>query len=208
MEDLKIHNNRNQTDFEKLNNYQKLKKINYIDDYVKKERIEKNLETWEQSISKHFNLPFNKKIQDNILKIKPFRAIINSQTSINNEKIAYSIAKHFIGCGIPPSKITIVNIDDCYLSARGFGEQGEIKKKIFDESNKIIIIENVRDIKNTDIMDNVITFWDEMFNLLKKQKKLNLLLCFEVSNSNNWFPTKMNKKEKERFLKDLSFLII
>ena len=92
------------------------------------------------------------------------------------------------------SKVCIVNLEDCYLSVRGFGEQGKIKDKIFSNDNELIIIEGVREMRQTDIKDNISSFWDEFWAYCAKNKKLNVLLLFDYQ---------VTKKEKEQW--DIKF---
>ena len=196
--------NRNKTNFDKLKNKNN---FNPIDTDLMKLRIKENLQLWEMKIDKFHNIEYSKKIAQLIKANQPTRLILSKRDPASNEKIAYTIAKHFVNAGISPSEIVIVSLEDCYLSARGFGEQGQIKSKIFNPKNKVILIENMREIRSTDVKDNVNTFWLEFFAFCQKQKDLNVLLSFDKTiTTPNWFTfEETNEEDKSKYLSSMNF---
>ena len=167
-----------------------------IDKDVRESRIVDNLNTWEISMTKYPNIKYNPSVAKMIKTVTDtdgaIRLIINKSTPTQNEKKAYIIAKHLINAGISPSNVCITNIEDCYLSVRGFGDNAAIKDKIFRSSNRLIIIENMREIRQTDVKDNVYSFWQEFWAYCRKNRNLNVLLCFDVPEK-DWYPREVAK---------------
>ena len=151
------------------------KKEDLLDNEIRASRIKDNLLDWEMN----YNIKYMPNVAKKIREHKPSRYYIISRTPEKNEYWGYVIAKHLINIGVAPSKVCIVNLEDCYLSVRGFGEQGKIKDKIFSNDNELIIIEGVREMRQTDIKDNISSFWDEFWAYSDKNKKFNVILLFD-----------------------------
>lgn len=171
------------------------KKEDLLDNEIRASRIKNNLLDWEMNYNiKYNNIKYMPNVAKKIREHKPSRYYIMSRTPEKNEYWGYVIAKHLINVGIAPSKVCITNLEDCYLSVRGFGDMAKIKDKIFANDNELIIIEGVREMRMTDIKDNVSSFWDEFWAYCAKNKKLNVLLLFDYQ---------VTKEEKENW--DLKF---
>lgn len=195
---LEFLNKRNIIDSELLKKYNE-SKVDAFDADVIRGRIENNIELWENTMTKYKGLKYNQSISNFIKNSKNIRILIKRKTPIQNEKMAYLFCKHLINTGISPSEIVITNIDDCYLHYRGIGEESlKIKNNIFNDNVKVILIENMRDISQTDITDNVKFFWSDIFNRLIKNNNLNIILSFIQCDSNKWYPS--NEKNKLKLI--------
>lgn len=192
-------NKRNKLDKELLEEYQRhneSKKV--IDADVIAARIQNNLSIWENTMTKYSNLPYKQTISNYIKNNDNVRLAVKSKDGNSNQRMAYTICKHLINAGISPSSIAITTLEDCYLHYRGIGEESRKKREaIFNDNVSTILIEDVRDMQITDVSDNVNFFWVELFNRLKKDKNMNLILSFIDSKSNNWLPKNMRKELEE-----------
>lgn len=198
---MNVKPNRNKTNFEKFQSYFENSKNN-VDYDILQTRIKENLDLWELKITKQHNCPYIPSVAKMVKTVQPTRLLLKNRTPEINERMTYIIAKHLINTGCSPSKTIIVNLEDCYLSIRGFGDKGIIKNKIFNNDNEIIIIENMRNIRQTDITDNVYSFWKEFLAYCKKNKNLHILLCFEEQKSEKYMST-----EDKKYLIELGFKI-
>lgn len=192
-------NKRNKLDKELLEEYQRhneSKKV--IDADVIAARIQNNLSIWENTMTRYSNLPYKQTISNYIKNNANVRFAVKSKDGNSNQRMAYTICKHLINAGISPSSIAITTLEDCYLHYRGIGEESRKKREaIFNDNVSTILIEDVRDMQITDVSDNVNFFWVELFNRLKKDKNMNLILSFIDSKSNNWLPKNMRKELEE-----------
>lgn len=198
-------NKRNKLDPETLEEYKKHNESkNYIDSEVIASRIQNNLSIWENTMTKYSNLPYKQTISNYIKNNENVRLAIKSKDGNSNQRMAYTICKHLINAGVAPSSITITTLEDCYLHYRGIGDESRKKREaIFNDNINTILIEDVRDMQVTDVSDNVKFFWAELFNRLRKDKKMNLILSFIDSSSSNWLPKDMKKQVKEIGIKEL-----
>lgn len=198
-------NKRNKLDKELLEEYKKRNENkNVIDNDVIAARIQNNLSIWENTMTKYSNLPYKQTISNYIKNNDNVRLAIKSKDGNSNQRMAYTICKHLINAGISPSSIAITTLEDCYLHYRGIGEESRKKREaIFNDNISTILIEDVRDMQITDVSDNVKFFWVELFNRLRKDKNMNLILSFIDSKSNNWLPKDMRKELKEVGIREL-----
>lgn len=174
-----------------------------IDDGVRLLRVKENLNIWETSMTKYPNIKYipstAQQLKEILKRNHCIRMVIKNGSAIQNEKKGYAIAKYLINAGLSPSNVCITNIEDCYLSVRGFGDSAAVKDKIFRNTNKLIIIENMREMRPTDIKDNVDTFWQEFWAYCRKNRDLNVLLCFDETNIfeenkvKDWYPREQGK---------------
>ena len=196
--------NRNATNYEKLNEFRrKQEETRLFDKEVLQSRIQDNLAAWEL-MTKYKGQPYNATIAGAVKQIYPTRVLACKNDLVTNEKVAYLLAKHLVNSGVAPSKIAITTLEQCYLSIRGFGDFAEIKRNVFNRENQLIIIENIREIRDTDIKQNIYSFWEEFTVFLKQNKNVHVILVFEseVYNPNtnqkmHWFPTKQEDAENE-----------
>lgn len=160
-----------------------------------KEVIKANLQNWEVFLQTNDiptfcqNLPLDLNILTMIQKrlselkkteldIKGLRyVILGGKTVQDNMKKGFSIVKHLILVGkVRPSKVTIASLNDCYSSARGFGEGITTRRKIFNRDNDCIIITGVQ--ASPVYQDEcIIAFWQDFFNYCQLHPKLNVILC-------------------------------
>lgn len=134
------------------------------DKEVLKSRIETNIQTWELEYTPVKKLPMNHQTLNWAKKILNQYKIISffNYSSTENRKLAYTFIKQLLFFNIPPSSIKMVNFDLAVLSIRGIAEDREIKESIFSEKNKVLVINNVADKKDTDIQTNYEAFWSEL----------------------------------------------
>lgn len=160
-----------------------------------KEVIKVNLQNWEVFLQTSEapifcqNLPLDLTILSMIKKrfvelkksdldIRGLRyVILGGKTVQDNMKKGFSIVKHLILIGkVRPSKVTIANLNDCYSSARGFGEGIGVRRKIFNRDNDCIILTGVQ--ASPVYQDEcIIAFWQDFFNYCQLHPKLNVMLC-------------------------------
>lgn len=169
-----------------------------VDNKIMQMRIIDNITSWENSLKKHNNIKYNPNVAKFIKENELLRLILNKHDGYKNEYKAYVLAKHLINSGrVTPSEIYVVSIEDCYLSIRGFGEREQIKHDLFSYKNKLIIIENMREIRATDVKDNVYSFWEEFWAYLRRNRNINVFLCFEEQetekNKKDWYPRTLGK---------------
>lgn len=189
---------RNKTDYKKLGaNLSKITTTSAYDSEVRAARIKENLIAWEGMIDKHHNIPYSKAIATKIATKIPQRLLLCSSNPYSNEYIGYVLLKHFVNAGVAPSKICIVTLNECYSSIRGFGETGHIKNKIFNEENEVLLIEKVRGLRNTDVKDNVQSFWEDFSAFCRKRRKLNVIMCFDEPLSKQILTSQMGKSLSE-----------
>lgn len=147
------------------------------------------MRTWEVLHPEFENIPFNRKLADYVKKNR-VRVLIKKNDSFTNNHKGRMLLKHLINGGVSPTATCMTSLEDCYLSVRGFGEQGKIKKTIFDPNNQAILITNVREIRKTDVLDNVHSFWTEFWDYLSKYPHIQVIMTFNVDTTEKhlWYP--------------------
>lgn len=177
-------------------------------DEIKKERILRNLDDWTfklTQLNKKQDLikPNVNKTTLNKIKTKlkfPLRYETSFSTYDKNSKFAYTIAFILVSRGLPPSKINIVDLNDCYQHIRGYGvESQKFLKNLFDNNKKVIILENVHPQRTIDNIDNVESFWLELISFLEKNKNISCILTKDSNFKNIVSNELINKKIKKIF---------
>lgn len=155
------HNNHNET----LAKEHMARLYNATDNQeVLKARIETNIQTWELEYTPVKKLPINHTTLNWAKKILSQYKMISffNSSSLDNRKLAYTFVKQLLFFNISPSNIKIVNFDNIVLSIRGIAEDRAIKESVFSSKNKVLVINNVADKKETDIASNYEAFWTEL----------------------------------------------
>lgn len=141
-----------------------------------KQRVLDNLDLWENSYTKVKGIEVDNEFLSKLSQVLPTRVAYLSEDSSFNMAMGYRLAKALVKLGIPPSAVCITNLNDCYLSIRGFGETAEKKKQIFSPENQLIIIEGAREDRPTDIKDNTKSFMQEFLAHLNNNPDLNVIV--------------------------------
>ena len=151
-----------------------------------------NLETWERDYTKVKNIKLDKDFVKEIQSAYPIRAALLYSNPKENLTYAYTIAKSCIALGLKPSSVCITNLNECYSTIRGFGDQAKVKNKIFNEETKLLIIEQVRPNRPTDVQDNVNSFMSELSSALLTRDNLGIIFVGESVDSINFASKKTN----------------
>lgn len=159
---------------------------------VKIARIKENIETWERDYTKVKNIKLDKDFVKEIQNAYPIRAALLYSNPKENLTYAYTIAKSCIALGLKPSSVCITNLNECYSTIRGFGDQAKIKNKIFNEETKLLIIEQVRPNRPTDVQDNITSFMNELSSALLTRDNLGIIFVGESVDSVNFASKKTN----------------
>lgn len=155
-------------------------------------QIKTNIETWERDYTKIKNIKLNKDFVKEVQQAYPIRAALFYKDPKENLMIGYKIAKACVALGLRPNSICITNLNECYSTIRGFGEQSKIKNKIFNEDTKLLIIEQVRPNRPTDVQDNVTSFINELSASLMTRDNLGIIFIGDSDDSINFASSKTN----------------
>lgn len=189
-----------------------------IDKDILELRIKNNLDAWEDKIEKHYNLPYSNTLAKFIKNNKNIRVIMGTYDTSKNEKMGYSLCKHLVNSGVPPSSISMIDAKDCYLYYNdSWAEQGkELREKVYNKDIKTILLENCRTFSQIGTkdssynigryFDNIDSFMKDIIHELSIDNSKNLIICIsrdEKGNYPNWLTDSYKKKLVELGFKEI-----
>lgn len=206
MSDNIQHNKNNNAHFSE---YMKRKKAiqNSNEIELRKARIRENLKVWDKNFSKLKEvINIDKQNALMIRNAHPLRVAFVGKDPRENYRKAYKLARFYISLGMSPSEVLITNLNDCYLSVRGFGEKASIKESIFSPKVKLLLIEEVRENRKTDIADNATTFVNELASALDIRQDLCVIFVGNSESSYKFF--NINYNDNYKYLKEIDIAIV